>query len=166
MPRRRLVALAATLFTLALAPAAHAGVAPGLSQRDAGAIASLAQAHWPQMPCGTIMATSLPSAAMRGLAVAIDTRRPCTVAFNRGRRLGAIGWCQALYGVFKRLAAGSSASPWPYNCALAVGPRPTTARLLRVPGLSAADVRRAYQVASAHWSATSCRGREQLHWAT
>jgi hypothetical protein len=164
---RRLVALATVLAAFAVAPAAQAeSIAPGLSRADANQIYRLARAHWPQMPCGTIPFVRLPSAQMGGRSVALEVHGGCGVVFNGGRRLTAVGWCRALYGVFKRLAGSSQASAWPYNCTLTVGSRPSRPRLISVPGLSAAQVRQAYDVASGHWPSSSCRGREQLHWAT
>lgn len=163
----RRLALVTLLACLALAPAARAGtLAPGLSQGDANAIFTLAHMHWPTMPCAQAPVSLLPPAAMHGRSVAPEIHGGCGVALNRGARLTPVGWCQALYGVFKRLAAGSPASAWPYNCTLTVGPLPSSPRLIGVPGLSAPQVRQAYQVASGHWYDSSCRGREQLHWAT
>ena len=165
--RPRLSALVVALVVLAPAASARAEtIAPGLSRADAQAIFALAGAHWPAMPCRGVQFTRLPPRAMRGLAVAPDARGGCSVVFNRGARLTAVGWCQAMYGVYKRLARGAPASAWPYDCTLTVGPRPTRARLVAVPGISAANVRRAYEVADAHWEDTGCRGREQLHWST
>src|SRR4051794_22125193 len=164
---RRLIALVTVLAALAVAPAAHASaLAPGLSQPDANAILHLARMHWPSMPCAYVPVGLLPPAAMHGRSVAPEIHGGCGVVFNRGVRLTPVGWCQALYGVFKKLAGSSPASAWPYNCTLTVGPLPSRPRLIAVPGLSAAQVRRAYEVATGHWHSTSCRGREQLHWAT
>jgi Matrixin len=165
--RPRLIALAAALVVLVPAANARAdSIAPGLSRADAQAIFALAGAHWPAMPCRGVQFARLAPRAMRGLAVATDARGGCAVVFNRGARLTPVGWCQAMYGVYKRLARGTQASAWPYDCTLTVGPRPTRARLVAVPGISAQNVRRAYEVADAHWHDTGCRGHEQLHWST
>jgi hypothetical protein len=164
---RRLIALVALLAAFAVAPAAHAEtIAPGLSRTDANQIDLLARAHWPQMPCATIPFVRLPGSRMGGRSVALEVHGGCGVVFNSGRRLSAVGWCRVLYGVFKKLAGSSPASAWPYNCTLSVGPRPARPRLISVPGLSAAQVRQAYEVATGHWQSSSCRGREQLHWAS
>ena len=166
VPRLRVIALAAALMVLAPASAARAEtIAPGLSRGDAEAIFTLAGTHWPQMPCRSIQFARLSPQAMRGMAVAADARGGCAVVFNRGARLSPVRWCQAMYGVYRRLARGSRASAWPYDCTLTVGPRPTRERLLSVPGISAANVRLAYQVADGHWRDSGCRGREQVHWA-
>ena len=167
VPRLRVIALAAALMVLAPASAARAEtIAAGLSRADAEAIFTLAGTHWPQMPCRSIQFARLSPQAMRGMAVAADARGGCAVVFNRGARLSPVRWCQAMYGVYRRLARGSRASAWPYDCTLTVGPRPTRERLLSVPGISAANVRLAYQVADGHWRDSGCRGREQVHWAT
>ena len=166
MPRLALAACAALLSALACAPAAHAGrVVAGLSQRDADAIMSLAHAHWPSIQCGGVAVVKVPKRIMRAAAAA-DRNRPCTILLRRDIRLSATGWCKALKPAFARLARGGRPSAVPYDCSVVVGPAPTRAKLLTVPGLSAEDVRRAYEVASAHWPTSRCRGREQLRWAT
>src|SRR3954447_8705220 len=138
---RRLAALIALALTLALALAPAAGAArvvlPGLTLPDAHGILELAHARWPAMPCAGVTYARVPAPAMRGMKVALDANRRCTILFNASARQSATRWCHALYAVYGSLAAGSPASPWPYDCTLAVGPRPTRPRLVSVPGLSA-----------------------------
>ena len=137
----------------------------GLTQRDADAIMSLANARWPSIPCGGVAVVKVPRRVMRPAAAA-DRNRACTILLRRDIRLSATGWCKALKPAFQRLARGGQPSAVPYDCSVVVGPLPTRAKLVTVPGLSAAVVRRAYEVASAHWPTSRCRGREQLRWAT
>src|SRR3954447_24467744 len=148
---RRLAALIALALTLALALAPAAGAArvslPGLTLPDAHGILELAHARWPAMRCAGVTYARVPARTMRGMKVALDANRRCTILFSAGARKTATGWCRALYPVYASLAAGAAASSWPYDCSLAVGPRPTRPRLVRVPGLSAAVVQRAYRVA-------------------
>src|SRR3712207_7153185 len=49
-----------------------------------------------------------------------------------------------------------------FRSSVVVGPVAKRFKLVRVPGLSADVVRKAYEVASAHWPRSHCRGREQL----
>src|SRR3954468_1878309 len=166
--RRLLATLAALALTIIYAPTASAArvVAGGLTLADAHGILELAHARWPGMPCAGVTYARVPARTMRGMKVALDANRRCTILFNAGARQSATRWCHALYAVYGSLAAGSPASPWPYDCTLAVGPRPTRPRLVSVPGLSAEVVQRAHRVADAHWTGTGCTGREQLRWAT
>jgi hypothetical protein len=163
----RRLALFTMLIALALPAAAQAQpVAPGLSRSDAQAIFDLAGAHWPGSPCRTARFATIPPSAMRGQSVARAAGTRCAIVFNAGRRLSAVGWCRALEPVLRRLAAGARPSAWPYDCSTAVGPIARKPQMLLVPGVSSADVQRAYRVASAHWPSSPCRGREQLRWAT
>jgi hypothetical protein len=165
--RLRLTALATLTLALALSASARAAdIAPGLSRADMRAIYQLAGPRWPDTPCRSVHFYTLAPQAMRGMRVAPAAGRPCTVLFRRGTRLTAGGWCRALEPVLARLASGTTASAWPYDCTLAVGPVPRAPKLVDVPGVSAADVRSAYDVAGAHWPTSACRGREQLRWAT
>src|SRR5436190_9781 len=160
---RRLAALAALALTLIGAPAAGARVvAGGLSLSDAHGILELAHSRWPSMPCAGVTYARVPARTMRGMKVALDANRRCTILFNAGARKTATGWCRALYPVYASLAAGATASAWPYDCSLAVGPRPARPRMVRVPGLGASVVQSAYRVADAHWPGSGCAGREQL----
>src|SRR4051812_46031279 len=162
----RRLALFTMLIALALPAAAQAQpVAPGLSRSDAQAIFDLAGAHWPGSPCRTARFATIPPSAMRGQSVARAAGTRCAIVFNAGRRLSAVGWCRALEPVLRRLAAGARPSAWPYDCSTAVGPIARKPKMLLVPGVSSADVQRAYRVASAHWPSSPCRGREQLRWA-
>src|SRR4051794_20937301 len=164
---RRLALAIALLLTLAVPAAAQAApVAPGLSRADAQAIFDLAGAHWPKSPCQMTRFATVPPSAMRGQTVAKAAGARCAVVFNAARRLSAAGWCRALKPGFQRLAAGTRASAWPYDCSLAVGPIARAPKLFSVPGLASTEVQRAYRVASAHWPNSPCRGREQLRWAT
>jgi hypothetical protein len=160
-------ALAALTLTLIAAPAAAArDLAPGLSRTDLKSIIDMAGTRWPKTPCQGVMVYSLPASRMRGLSAAPALGRRCTVLLSRGTHLTATGWCRALEGVFARLARGTTAAAWPYDCTTAVGPVPTKPKLLTVPGVGPDEVQQAYQVASAHWPGSGCQGREQLRWAT
>src|SRR3712207_4756242 len=53
-----------------------------------------------------------------------------------------------------------------FRSSVVVGPVAKRFKLVRVPGLSADVVRKAYEVASAHWPRSHCRGREQLRLAS
>jgi hypothetical protein len=159
--------LAALTLTLLLAPAAQASdLAPGLSRTDMKSIVAMAGARWPKTSCHGVTVYTLPASRMRGLRAAPAVGRSCTVLLSRGTRLTATGWCRALETVFARLARGTAASAWPYDCALAVGPLPSKPKLLTVPAVSPEDVQQAYAVATAHWPGSGCQGREQLRWAT
>jgi hypothetical protein len=163
--RLALAACTALLLALALAPAAHAAVAPGLSQRDANELFSMAARHWPALDsCATVRVVLVHRRVMRQTAAA-DRNAACTLLLRRGVRLSATGWCRALKPAFARLARGSRRSAVPYDCSLAVGPLPRRAKLPRVRGLSPQVVRRAYEIASAHWPRSHCRGREQVRLA-
>src|SRR4051794_15989830 len=167
MSRLRSLTLAVLLLTLfPIAAAEAAPVAAGLSRTDAQAIFDLAGAHWPESACRTTRFATVPPSAMRGQTVAKAAGTRCAIVFNAARRLSAAGWCRALKPVFQRLAAGARPSAWPYDCSTAVGPLPRRPTLFSVPGLSSADVQRAYRVAGAHWPSSPCRGREQLRWAS
>jgi hypothetical protein len=166
VPRLALAACAAVLIALALAPAAQAApVAPGLSQRDADEVLALARAHWPGLACGAVRVIRVPRRVMRQAAAA-DRTSGCTVLLRRDVRLTATRWCKALKPALARLARGTRPSAVPYDCSVAVGPRPKRFKLVPVPGLAADVVRRAYDVAGAHWPRSHCRGREQLRWAS
>src|SRR3954467_16968 len=128
--RRLLATLAALALTIIYAPTASAArvVAGGLTLADAHGILELAHARWPGMPCAGVTYARVPARPTRGMKGAVDANRRCTILFNAGARQSATRWCHALYAVYGSLAAGSPASAWPYDCTLAVGPRPTRPR--------------------------------------
>ena len=164
MSRLRILTLPVFLLALACAPASASArtLAPGLTDRTASAIVDLAHAHWPGTPCSAIAGT-----AYRGLssAAAIDPRRGCALLVNPRRKLTAVGWCRALKPVFARLAAGTKPSVVPYDCVDAVGPLPSPPRRVTPPGVTLAEARVAYRIASEHWPTSGCRGREQVRLA-
>ena len=167
VPRLARTLLCALALALLAAPAAQAReVVPGLSRTDLQSIFALASAHWPAASCGDVQVFTLPASRMKGLRAAPALGRSCTILIRRGTKLTATGWCRALEPVFTRLVGASGPSDWPYDCSLAVGPKPTAPKLTTVPDVSAADVQRAYKVADAHWTGSGCQGREQLRWAS
>jgi hypothetical protein len=167
VPRLALAACAALLTLLALVPAAHArSLAPGLSEHDAGEILGLAKMRWPALAgCQALRVVPVNRRVMRQ-AAAPDRNSGCTVLLRRDVRLSATGWCRALKPVWLRIARGSRPTAVPYDCSTVVGPLPRRFKLPSVPGLSRAVVRRAYEVATAHWPASHCRGREQVRLAS
>jgi hypothetical protein len=159
--RLRRFLVPAILVALACTPASASArtLAPGLSDRTASAIIDLAHAHWPGTPCSVVGGSSV--RGLRG-AAAVDPRRGCAILVNARRKLTPLGWCRALKPVFARLANGTKPSVVPYDCMDAVGPLPSPPRRVTPAGVSAAQARLAYRIASEHWPTSGCKGREQV----